>query len=129
MLEKLKANETWHTPTTSETMTEVFQYFAGHVFARTDLRTREVLMRTALLPWITGPMAEEVSGNPDAAKIVRHLYERGLFVDRRADAQVRYQYHDLFRDFLLDRCRMNFDAEALLSIKRTAAQVAERHGQ
>lgn len=84
MLEKLKANETWHAPAPSETMTEVFHYFAGHVFARTDIRTREVLMRTALLPWITGPMAEAVSGNPDAAQIIRDLYERGLFVDRRA---------------------------------------------
>lgn len=129
MLEKIKANDTWHTPATSETMTEVFHYFASHVLARTDLRTREVLMRTALLPWVTEAMAEEVSGNPNAAKIVRDLYERGLFVDRRADVQVRYQYHDLFREFLLERCHTHFERERLHDFKWTAAQVAKRNGQ
>ncbi|MDC8449557.1 MAG: hypothetical protein LV473_14510 [Nitrospira sp.] len=128
LLERMKAKEPWHTPP-SETKTEVFHYFADQVFMRTDSSTREVLMCTALPPWVTETMAEEVCGYPAAAQIIRDLYERGLFVDRRANAQVRYQYHDLFREFLLDRCRMNFDAEALLSIKRTAAQVAERHGQ
>lgn len=129
MLEKLKANETWNTPAPSETMTEVFYYFAEQVFMRLDSSTKEVLMRTALLPWVTGSMAEEVSGDPDAAQIVLDLYERGLFVDRRADAQMRYQYHDLFREFLLDQCRVHFDAEALQNIKRIAAQVAEKYGQ
>lgn len=74
MLERLKTNETWHTPAQSETMTEIFHYFAEHIFARIDLRIREVLMRTALLPWITGPMAEEVSGHPDAAQVSHSLF-------------------------------------------------------
>lgn len=129
LLERMKANEAWNIPTPSETKSEVFHYFAEQVFMRLDTCTREVLMRTALLPWATGPMAEEVSANPSAGQIIRDLYQRGLFVDRRADAQVRYQYHDLFREFLLDRCRVHFDAAALQSIKRTAAQVAEQAGQ
>ncbi|CUS38270.1 BTAD domain-containing putative transcriptional regulator [Candidatus Nitrospira nitrificans] len=129
LLERIKVNESLSMPAPPETKTEVFHYFAKQVFMGMDSRTREVLMRTALLPWVTGPMAEEVSGNPDAARIVRDLYERGLFVDRRADAQVRYQYHDLFREFLLYQGRAHFDAEALQSITHTAAQVAERHGQ
>jgi len=129
MLERMKTKESWDTPAPSETKTEVFHYFAQQVFMDLDSSARDVLMRTALLPWVTGPMAEEVSGNSNAAQIIRDLYERGLFLDRRADTQVRYQYHDLFREFLLDRCRVHFDVEALWSIKRTAAQIAERHGQ
>lgn len=129
LLERMKADEPWNIPTPSETKSAVFHYFAEQVFMRLDTCTREVLMRTALLPWITEPMAEEVSENSDAAQIVRDLYQRGLFADRRADAPVRYQYHDLFREFLLDRCRVHFDTAALQSIKRTAAQVAEQAGQ
>ncbi|MDI3466536.1 MAG: Transcriptional activator of maltose regulon, MalT [Nitrospira sp.] len=129
LLERMKAKETLNTPHPSETKTEVFHYFAEQVFMRTDLRTREVLMRTALLPWMTEAISEEVSEHRGSAHIVRDLYQRGLFVDRRADAQVHYQYHDLFREFLINRCHVHFDAEALQSIKRTAAQVAERYGQ
>lgn len=129
MLERFKVQEAWNAPIPSETMTDVFHYFVDQVFEMMNARERDVLMRTALLPWVTGPMAEEVSGDADAAQVIRGLYQRGLFVDRRADAQVRYQYHNLFREFLLDRCCVHFDAEALQSIKRTAAQVAERAGQ
>lgn len=129
LLERMKANETRDTPPSSETKTEVFHYFAEQVFMGMDSRIREVLMRTALLPWVTGPMAEEVSDHPRAGLIVRDLYQRGLFVDQRVDAQVRYQYHDLFREFLLGQCHTHFERKQLQSIKRTAAQVAERHGQ
>ena len=128
LLERMKAKEPWHTPP-SETKTEVFHYFAEQVFMRTNSSTREVLMCTALLPWVTEAMAEEICGDPAAAQIIRDLYERGLFVDRRADAQVRYQYHDLFREFLLDRSRMHFGREKLHTLKRTAAQVADKYGQ
>ncbi len=129
MLERMKTKETWNIPAPSETRTEVFHYFAQQVFMDLDSTARDVLMRTALLPWVTGPMAEEVSGNSDAAQIIRELYERGLFVDRRADTQVYYQYHDLFREFLLDQCPKYFVNEELNNLKHHAAQVAERYGQ
>lgn len=128
LLERLRANEPWNTPTLSESKTEVFHYFAEQVFERLDSSTQEVLMRTALLPWVTGTMANEVSEQPGAAQMIRDLYQRGLFVDRRADGQVRYQYHDLFREFLLDRYRIHLDGDDLLSCKRMAAKVAEKHG-
>lgn len=129
LLERMKANETWSMPAPSETKTEVFHYFAEQVFRRLDSSTQEVLMRTALLPWVTGPMADEVSEHPCAAQMIRDLYQRGLFVDRRADAQVRYQYHDLFREFLLDRSLILLNGDELLRCKRIAAKVAEKHGQ
>lgn len=127
MLEQLKMNENWNGPAPSE-MIEVFHYFANQVFEHMTPQARQALMRTALLPWVTETMAEEVSGDPDAAQVIRDLYQRGLFVDRHPDAQVRYHYHDLFREFLLDRCRVHFDGE-LHSHKRTAARVAEQYGQ
>lgn len=129
LLEQIKANEGLNLPAPPETKTEVFHYFTEQVFMGMDPSTGEVLMRTALLPWVTGPMAEEVSEHPKAGQIVRDLYQRGLFVDRRADAQVRYQFHDLFRDFLLERCHAHFDDENRERFKRTAAQVAEKYGQ
>lgn len=129
LLQRGKANETWNTPTPLETRTEVFHYFAEQVFMHMDVSARDVLMRTALLPWVTGPMAVEVSGQLAAAQIIRELYQRGLFVDRRADAEVHYQYHDLFREFLMDRCHAHFTEQQLQNIKGTVAKVAERSGQ
>ena len=129
MLERYKANEAWTAPKPADARAGVFSYFATQVFVDMDARTQEVLMRTALFPWITEGMAEEASGHTGARQVVRELYRRGLFVDRRAHTQVAYQYHDLFREFLLEQCSVHFQGETLTNLKWTAAGVAERSGQ
>ena len=129
MLERYHANEAWTAPQPADARAGVFPYFAGQVLVNMDARTQEVLLRTALLPWITEAMAAEVSGHTGAGYVLRELYRRGLFVDRRADTQVAYQYHDLFREFLLEQCLVRFQGETLTNLKRTAAGVAERSGQ
>lgn len=130
MLERLKVKSGWNTSLHSDTMTATaFHYFAEQVFARASAPVQEVLMRTALLPWVTIKMAAEVSENPSAYYVLRNFYTRGLFVDRRADELVSYQYHDLFREFLLDRSRTVYSEERLTELKRLAAGVAEQGGQ
>ena len=129
MLERSKANEAWTSTKPADTKAGVFSYFVAQVFVNMETRTQEVLLRTSLLPWITEGMAAEVSGHTGAGQVLRALYQRGLFVDRRADTQVAYQYHDLFREFLLEQCSVLFQGETLTNLKRTAAGVAERSGQ
>lgn len=130
MLERLKAKGIWRTSLEAETMTAAaFHYFAEEVFSRATPSVQEVLLRTGLLPWVTVQMAEEVSDNPSAYYVLKNYYARGLFVDRRAGELVAYQYHDLFREFLLDRGRTFYGEERLTQIKRLAAVVAEEGGQ
>lgn len=129
MLERYQANEAWTAPQPADARAGVFPYFAAQVFVNMDARTQEVLLRTALLPWITEGMAAEVSGHTGAGHVLRELYRRGLFVDRRVDTQVAYQYHDLFREFLLEQYPVHFEGETLTNLKRIAAGVAERSGQ
>jgi DNA-binding SARP family transcriptional activator len=129
MLEGLKCSESYTALNSSETHTGFFAYFAQQVFARLEERTKTVLLRTALLPWMTGNMAKEVSGHSGAEQVLRELYQRGLFVDRRVDAQVTYHCHDLFREFLVDYCVRRYGEDELHDLKRTAAAVAERAGQ
>ncbi len=129
MLERFKTQRTFHVANPPEKRTHVFHYFADEVFEMMISRERDVLMRTALLPWVTAPMSVEVSDDSAAAEVLRDLYRRGLFVDRRTDERERYQYHDLFREFLLERGRIHFDEDNLHRFKRTAAQVAEKYRQ
>mgnify|MGYP001313744658 FL=1 len=129
MLERYQANEAWTAPKAADARAGVFSYFAAQVFVDMEARTQEILLRTALLPWITEAMAVEVSGHTGAGQVLRELYQRGLFVDRRVDTKVAYQYHDLFREFLLEQCLVHFQGETVTNLKRTAAGVAERAGQ
>ena len=76
----------------------LFTYFAGQIFNALPQATRDMLMRTALLPRATAQEAARVSANAEAGALLESLYRRRLFVDRRGDA---FQFHDLFRAFLL----------------------------
>ena len=53
-------------------------------------------------------IAEQISGCAEAGRLLNDLYRRQLFTDRRAGAQVTYQYHDLFREFLLARAEETY---------------------
>lgn len=74
----------------------LFGYFAAIVFNQVSAEVRRFLMLTALLPQISVPAAQALTGNPDAASILDDLYRRRLFVHRRAGPTPTYHYHALF---------------------------------
>ena len=105
-----------------ESREAVFAYFAGEIFSRVAPETQRLLMLTAALPRVTLKLAEAISGNHGAGKLLDYLYRRHLFVDRRQVPEIVYQYHGLFRAFLLAR------AEEILTLTERA-EVASRAGR
>jgi LuxR family maltose regulon positive regulatory protein len=83
----------------------VFDYFAAEFFDRLPRHTQTLLIRTALVPHVTVDMAEKLTGRSNAGKLLAALHHQHLFTDRKAEAGTTYQYHALFRDFLLARGR------------------------
>ncbi len=128
MLERLKRTGSVAHLDRSETMDTVFDYFAGQVFDQTPTATRQLLLRTAFLPSLTAAAAEDVSGNPDAGKLLEDLYRRHLFTDRRVGAEVTYQYHALFRRFLISRLEHDFGPRERILLQRRSAQLLEQAG-
>ena len=113
----------------SETMESVFNYFAAQMFAQATVELREFLMRTAILPLMTVRMAVEISANPQASDLLHDLYRRRLFIDRRDGEEIQYQYHGLFREFLLDRARHCLSVSQLREIRHLGADLAAQNGQ
>lgn len=108
----------------------VFNYFAGLVLRNTDPATREFLLRTALFPRTTTAMAQAISGDVQAGRHLDHFYRRRLFTDRRGDPPYTYQYHDLFRAFLLEQLRESRPEEEVNALRRQAGAIlegAQRH--
>ncbi len=101
----------------------VFDYFAGQIFDQTPQAQREVLMKTALLPQVTPDAAVTLSGDGTAPKLLDQLYRRQYFTDRRTEPQVSYRYHDLFREFLINRAESEFDASALSALRLEAGRM------
>jgi LuxR family maltose regulon positive regulatory protein len=78
----------------------VFNYFASLIFDQASENTRHTLLSLAYLPRMTANLAQAISGNADAGRLLESLYRRHLFTDRRTGPEHVYQFHALFQTFL-----------------------------
>ena len=101
MLEQTSRSTRIAVPDRRDSLETIFDYFAGQIFDAAPAEDQQVLMQTAFLPLMTAEMAERMSANPSAVKLLERLHRRHLFVDRRIGDAAIYQYHALFRAFLL----------------------------
>ena len=107
---------------------EIFSYFANEIFNRTDRKTQSFLLKTSFLPQITVHIAEELTGNLQAHLLLSGLYQKNYFIQRYDAVSEVYQYHPLFREFLLDRARKIFKPEDITQLQHTAAVILKAHG-
>lgn len=107
----------------------LFDYFAGEIFSIADPETQDVLLRTAFLPRVTASMAEQLTGQPRAGEILAALHARNYFTNRQADdGEATYEYHPLFRDFLLSQAMRVYGPEPRATIRRAAAGLLDAAG-
>ena len=128
MLERLKRSGIAPETVAAETREAAFNYFAGEIFDKAEPESQQILISTALLPRVTVPMAERISLQPGAGKLLDYLYRRHLFTDRRLGAEPTYHYHDLFRAFLLAKAKEVYTAAGLAQLTVRAAKLLEDGG-
>ncbi len=106
----------------------VFDYFTGEIFARAKPNNQRTLMLAALLPSVTASDAEAITGDADAPRVLDYLYRHHLFTDRRrTGAAPIYQFHGLFREFLLAEGQRRLPAaERRVAMDRAGNQLAAR---
>ncbi|MCW5620602.1 MAG: winged helix-turn-helix domain-containing protein [Burkholderiales bacterium] len=109
MLERFRRAGALDTGRTLDGPEATFDYFASQIFDSASVETREILMTTALFPAVTVALAEAISGNAEAGRVLELLHRRRLFVDRRAAEEITYQYHALFHTFLRHRAAAHYN--------------------
>lgn len=114
---------------TNEGREEVFHYFAAEIFDQQDGKTRDFLLRTALLPHMTITMARDLSGLDNAAEILLTLNRRNYFVSRRPGFRSTYQYHPLFREFLLTQAKRLLPEPMRKELLENAALLLQDSGE
>jgi ATP/maltotriose-dependent transcriptional regulator MalT/DNA-binding SARP family transcriptional activator len=112
-----------------EALESIFSYFSGQIFRTSAPETREFLIRTALLPRMTVAIAEKMGGSSHAGELLDHLYRRQLFTERRGTKSYSYQYHDLFRTFLLDQLERVYTPAGMSELRQRAGKLLEETGQ
>jgi DNA-binding SARP family transcriptional activator len=124
----------------ADTREALFNYFAGTLFDRQPADTRQMLLRTAYLPQVTPSLAEGLTGNSNAGRLLEHLHRRHLFTHRRRVGGARlplrrgatqtdeaiYEYHALFRDFLLAKAQEEYSPAGLRRLLEETARLLER---
>ena len=106
----------------------VFDYFAGEIFQKADDQTKTLLLKTAFIPTITTGMAERLTGLDKAGRILGGLVQKNYFTVKHSSLEPVYQYHPLFREFLVTRAREVFSAEDISRIQRNAAALLVETG-
>lgn len=107
----------------------MFDYFAGEIFQKLDGTSQEILLQTAFLPIMTGRFAQQLTGSHQAGELLAELNRRNYFTTRKSLPDPVYQYHPLFREFLLAQAKQQLTAEQLLQTQHKAAEILEGTGQ
>lgn len=108
---------------------EILNYFGSELFNKTDKEIQDFLLKTALLPKITVRMAEKLTGLPNADSILSTLSRNNNFTQKHYSEEPVYQYHQLFREFLLVRAKETYSSAVLSDLQHRAAILLEEAGQ
>lgn len=110
----------------------LFDYFAWEVFKNFNEDEQEILLQGAFLPTMTTNTLQDLTRRSDASKTLESMCQENYFTVRlRPDNSgvVSYQYHPMFREFLLNRSHAHFSDKKIQSIKQTAADLLEKEGK
>jgi LuxR family maltose regulon positive regulatory protein len=101
---------------------QVFDYLVTEVLDDLDPVLREFLLRCSVLPELVASRCASVSGQPQAAALLEEIERRGLFASVRGEqnGETVLCLHDLFRDCLEDRLRLEMPGEVPQLLQRAA---------
>ncbi len=104
----------------------IFDYFASEIFQKIGKETQNILAQTALFPSLTPAMVKKLTGIHNGDRILSNLNKNNFFIERRkSNQQIVYQYHKMFREFLLSCAKELFTPKQLLKLRQKAAIILE----
>jgi DNA-binding SARP family transcriptional activator len=108
---------------------EIFNYFAGEIFDQAGKEIQEFFLKTAILSKISINVAKKLTGISNAAGILSKLSNNNYFIFKYSHPKVSYQYHPLFREFLLSRFKKYFSKKDQSGLRQKAAELLEGTGE
>jgi ATP/maltotriose-dependent transcriptional regulator MalT len=118
-----------HDSEVHDTPVVVFDYLAKEVMKLLRPEVQELLLKTAVFSSMTAAMAERLTGMISAEEVLAELVKARLFIEERRQPQRVYQFHPLFRDYLLFLAQTVYSSEQLADIRGAAARILEEAGR
>ncbi len=107
----------------------LFNYFSSELFDAASAATQQLLLSTALMPSFSVSQAAQFASAEEAEQVLGWLYKRNFFMDCREGTERTYQYHALFREFLLARGKTFFSAQQRQELLLKAVHAFDGCGQ
>jgi len=108
---------------------EIVNCFGSVIFNQTGEETRDFLIKTAFLPRMTVKMSEKLTGAANGEALLSGLTKNNFLIERLPADMPVYQYHPLFRKFLLSRAKERLDQDTISDLNMRAALLLEEWGQ
>ena len=99
----------------------VVDYLVEEVVHRQPEAVRDFLLRTSVLPRLSGPLTDAVTGRTDGRAMLEALDRDNLFVVPLDDQRRWYRYHHLFADMLQARLLDELPGQARELHRRASA--------
>jgi len=106
----------------------IAEYLGGEVLSRQSAEVRDLLLRTSILERVSGPLADQLTGRTDGARILHALEQANALVMALDVARSWFRYHRLMVDFLRGELEREAAAE-IPDLHRRAAQWLAEHGE
>lgn len=110
-------------------LNEIFYYLSSEILLKTDREVQDLLLKTSLFPSMDPLMAERLTGIANADNIFSRLVRDNYFIERHSHINPVYQYHPLFREFLLCRAKESYTSAEVTSLMQKAAVILEEAGR
>jgi two-component SAPR family response regulator len=128
MLEQARLTDIPLQALNENTPEDIIDYFAGEIFHELESTIQDILLKTAFFPRMTINMADELCGSDLAGQLISNMSQNNIFTTRYIQPEPEYQYHPLFREFLLAQAQRLLPTEDLHSVQQEAATLLEIHG-
>jgi LuxR family transcriptional regulator, maltose regulon positive regulatory protein len=111
------------------TVQGVGDYFRTEIMQHLRTEEAQALMRCALLPTVSAASSPRMSDHEGAPELLERLYRRSLFTEKQNTGEVRFRFHDLFREFLVDSLREQMSEASWRQVLATAGHAALSIGE
>ncbi|HEY7063386.1 MAG TPA: LuxR C-terminal-related transcriptional regulator [Chloroflexota bacterium] len=105
----------------------VAEYLLAEVLERQPDEVRRLLLRTSILEWVNGALADVLTGTAGSERILHALEEANAFVVAVDAERSCFRYHHLFADLLRLELRRT-EPDVVPALHRAAAAWHEAHG-
>ncbi len=105
----------------------VYEYLASVVLNRQPDDLRRFMLDSSVFPVMTVAGCNQVLQREDSQKYLTRLVQRGLFVSATNETPRTYEYHPVYREFLLESLAGADDAQ-MKKLRIRAADHLARHG-